>query len=86
MLTQAPGHESCIATEIIIIIIIIHPDSRKYTCMAIDIGRFQWKRLQMGTIVASNIFQKKLDSVYIGLPGVTGIEKQKGKTDYRNSR
>ena len=27
----------------------------------------------MGTIVASDIFQQKLDSIYIGLPGVTGI-------------
>ena len=27
----------------------------------------------MGTAVASDIFQRKLDSVYIGLPGVTGI-------------
>ena len=51
----------------------LHPDSRKYTCMALDIGRVQWKRLPMGTVVASDIFQKKLDSVYIGLPGVTGI-------------
>ena len=23
--------------------VILHPDSRKYTCMALDIGRFQWK-------------------------------------------
>ena len=51
----------------------LHPDSWKYTCMALDIGRVQWKRLPMGTVVASDIFQKKLDSVYIGLPGVTGI-------------
>ena len=27
----------------------------------------------MGSKVASNIFQRMLDSVYIGLPGVTGI-------------
>ena len=52
--------------------VILHPDSWKYTCMALDIGRFQWKRLPMGTIVASDVFQKKLDSIYIGLPGVTG--------------
>ena len=51
----------------------LHPDSRKYTCMALDIGHVQWKCLPMGTVVASDIFQKKLDSVYIGLPGVTGI-------------
>ena len=51
----------------------LHPNSRKYTCMALDIGRVQWKRLPMGTVVASDIFQQKLDSIYIGLPGVTGI-------------
>ena len=50
----------------------LHPDSRKYTCMAFDIGRYQFKCLPMGTVVTSDVFQKKLDSVYIGLPGVTG--------------
>ena len=53
--------------------VLLDSSSRKYTCMALDIGRYQWKRLPMGTIVASDIFQKKLDSIYIGLPGVTGI-------------
>ena len=52
---------------------VLHPDSRKYTCMAFDIGRYQFKRLPMGSKVASDIFQIMLDSVYIGLPGVTGI-------------
>ena len=53
--------------------VVLHPDSRKYTCMAFDIGRFQFKRLPMGSKVASDIFQRMLDSVYIRLPGVTGI-------------
>ena len=53
--------------------VVLHPDSRKYTCMAFDIGRYQFKRLPMGSKVASDIFQKMLDSVFIGLPGVTGI-------------
>ena len=53
--------------------VVLHPDSRKYTCMAFDIGRYQFKRLPMGSKVASDIFQRILDSVYIGLPGVTGI-------------
>ena len=53
--------------------VVLHPDSRKYTYMAFDIGRYQFKRLPMGSKVASDIFQKKLDSVYIGFPGVTGI-------------
>ena len=53
--------------------VVLHPDSRKYTCMAFDIGRYQFKKLPMDSKVASDVFQKKLDSVYIGLPGVTGI-------------
>ena len=53
--------------------VVLHSESRKYTCMAFDIGRYQFKRLPMGSKVASDIFQRMLDSVYIGLPGVTGI-------------
>ena len=53
--------------------VVLHPDSRKYTCMTFDIGRYQFKRLPMGSKIASDIFQKKLDSIYIGLLGVTGI-------------
>ena len=53
--------------------VVLHPESRKLTCMAFDIGRYQFKRLPMGSKVASNIFQRMLESVYIGLPGVTGI-------------
>ena len=41
--------------------------------MAFDTGRYQFKRLPMGSKVASDVFQKKLDSVHIGLPVVTGI-------------
>ena len=53
--------------------VVLHPESRKLTCMAFDIGRYQFKRLPMGSKVASDIFQRMLDSVYIGVPGVTGI-------------
>ena len=53
--------------------VVLHPESRKYICMAFDIGRYQFKRLPMGSKVARDIFQRMLDSVYIGLPGVTGI-------------
>ena len=53
--------------------VVLHPESRKLTCMAFDIGRYQFKRLPMGSKVASDIFQRMLDSVYIGLPGVTEI-------------
>ena len=32
----------------------LDPESRKYTMMALDIGRFQWTRLPMGSIVAQD--------------------------------
>ena len=67
----------------------LHPNSRKYTCMALDIGCFQWKRLPMGTVIASDVFQQKLDSVYIGLPGVTRIADDMiiyGKNDEEHDR
>ena len=41
--------------------------------MALPFGRFQWTRLPMGTVVAQDIFQSKLDSIFIGMEGVTGI-------------
>ena len=41
--------------------------------MALPFGRFQWTRLPMGTVVAQDIFQSKLDAIYIGMGGVTGI-------------
>ena len=53
--------------------VVPHPDSRKLTCMALPFGRFQWTRLCMGTVVDQDIFQSKLDSVFIGMEGVTGI-------------
>ena len=51
----------------------LDPESRKYTTMALDIGRFQWTRLPMGSIVAQDIFQRKLDGIFLDIPGVTGI-------------
>ena len=33
----------------------LDPESRKYTTMALDIGRFQWTRLPMGSIVAQDV-------------------------------
>ena len=41
--------------------------------MLLPLGRFQWTRLPMGTVVAQDIFQSKLDSIFIGMEGVTGI-------------
>ena len=51
----------------------LDPESRKYTMMALDIGRFQWTRLPMGSIVAQDVFQRKLDAIFLSIPGVTGI-------------
>ena len=51
----------------------LDPESRKYTMMALDIGRFQWTRLPMGSIVAQDVFQRKLDGIFLDVPGVTGI-------------
>ena len=51
----------------------LDPESRKYTMMALDIGRFQWTSLPMGSIVAQDIFQRKLDGIFLDIPGVTGI-------------
>ena len=51
--------------------VVLHPDSRKLTCKALPFGRFQWTRL--GTVVAQDIFQSKLDAIFIGMEGVTGI-------------
>ena len=31
--------------------IVLHPDFRALTCMALDIGRFQWIRLPIGTVM-----------------------------------
>ena len=51
----------------------LDPESRKYTMMALDIGRFQWTQLPMGPIVAQDVFQRKLDAIFLSVPGVTGI-------------
>ena len=53
--------------------VVLHPHSRKLTCMALPFGRFQWTRLPIGTVVAQDIFQSKLDAIFIGMEGVTGI-------------
>ena len=67
----------------------LDPESRKYTMMALDIGRFQWTRLPMGSIVAQDMFQRKLDAIFLDIPGVTGIADDMviyGKTDLEHDR
>ena len=51
----------------------LHPESSKLTTMALDIGRFQWTRLPMGSIIAQNVFQRKLDTIFLDISGTTGI-------------
>ena len=51
----------------------LHPESRPLTCMSLNIGRYQWIRVPVGTNSASNIFQKKLDEVFQNVQGITGI-------------
>ena len=53
--------------------VVLHPESRKLTCMVLIFGRFQWTRLPMGTVIAQDIFQSKLVAIFIGMEGVTGI-------------
>ena len=67
----------------------LNPESQKYTTMALDIGRFQWTRLPMGSIVAQDVFQRKLDAIFLDIPGVTGIADDMviyGKTDLEHDR
>ena len=67
----------------------LDPESCKYTTMALDIGRFQWTRLPMGSIVAQDMFQRKLDAIFLDIPGVTGIADDMviyGKTDLEHDR
>ena len=67
----------------------LDPESRKYTMMALDIGRFQWTRLPMGSIVAQDVFQRKLDGIFLDVPGVTGIADDMviyGRSDLEHDR
>ena len=62
----------------------LHPESRKLTMMALDIGQFQWMHLPMGSVMAQDMFQRKLDASFLNVPGVTGIADNMiiyGKTD-----
>ena len=51
----------------------LHPESRKLTPMALDIRQFQWTHLPMGCVVAQDVFQRKLDAIFLNVPGVTRI-------------
>ena len=52
----------------------LDPESRKYTMMALDIGRFQWTRTSNGfPLLHKDVFQRKLDAIFLSISGVTGI-------------
>ena len=51
----------------------LHTESRKLMTMVLDIGRFQRTRLPMGSIFAQDVFQRKLNSIFLDIPGITGI-------------
>ena len=51
--------------------VVLCPDSRKLFTMALDIGRFQWTKLLMGSIVAQDVFQRKLHAIFLDVLGVT---------------
>ena len=53
--------------------VVLPPESKKHTCIVLPFGRFQLTRLLMGTVAAQDIFQSKLDSIFIGMEGVTRI-------------
>ena len=53
--------------------VVLPPDSSKLTCVVLPFGRFQWTQLPMGIVVAQDIFQSKLDAIFIGMEGVTEI-------------
>ena len=62
----------------------LYPDSRQLTTMALDIGRFQWTQLATGSIIAQDVFQRKLDVIFLSVSGLIGIADDMiiyGKTD-----
>ena len=50
----------------------LQPESRKLMTMALGIGRLEWTRLPMGSIIAQDVFQHKLDAIFLSVPGITG--------------
>ena len=66
--------------------VVLHPDSRKLTCMALPFGRFPWTRLPMGTVVAQDIFQSKLDAIFIGVTGIADDMAIAGRDEMEHDR
>ena len=52
----------------------LDPESRKYTMIALDIGRFSVRLyFQWVPLLLQDMFQRKLDAIFLSIPGVTGI-------------
>ena len=66
--------------------VVLHPDSRRLTCMALPFGRFQWTQLPMGTVVAQDIFQSKMDAIFIGMEGIADDMIIAGKDGMEHNR
>ena len=67
----------------------LHPDSRTLTTMALDIGKFQWTQLPLGSIMAHDVFQRKFNTTFLSVPGVTGLANDMiifGKPDQEHDR
>ena len=54
--------------------------------MALDIGRFQWTRLPMGSIVTQDVFQRKLDAIFLDVTGIADDMVIYGRTDLEHDR
>ena len=54
--------------------VILHQDSRPLTCMSKDTGQFQCTWLPMGTVVASDVFQKKPDEIFHNIQESLGLQ------------
>ena len=53
--------------------VVLHPDPGNSPVWCYHLAASQWTWLPMGTVVAQDIFQSKLDSIFIGMEGVMGI-------------
>ena len=47
--------------------------NKVYWMVELDPESRKWTRLPMGSIVAQDVFQRKLDGIFLDIPGVTGI-------------
>ena len=66
--------------------VVLHPESRKLTCMVLPFGKFLWIRLPMGTVVAQDIFQSKLDSIMEGVTGTADDMVTTGRDEMEHDK